>query len=321
MNEFANLTPEFIFEAVEKACGCGLTGHLRDLPSYINRVYELEDEDGKRIIAKFYRPGRWTQKALLEEHQYLYDCVESEIPVIPPIKFRNGQTLFQQKGQFMAAFPKLAGREFEINTSEEWIRIGSLLGRLHAAGVKRKADNRIHYHPEKSTLKDADHLINKGFVPNHLTGRFKEIIGNIIDFTLPLYNSVDYIRVHGDFHRGNILDRQDEGLMLIDFDDMMMAPAVQDFWLMLPNHLSQSMAEMEWMLEGYVQFMDFDKKSLTLIEPLRAMRIIYFLAWCSTQVDDFQFKSKFPLWGTANFWKNEIDDLTQQYHIMLDQEL
>jgi Ser/Thr protein kinase RdoA (MazF antagonist) len=288
------------------------------MPSYINRVYELEDDEGNRIIAKFYRPGRWTEKALLDEHQYLLDCVESEIPVVPPMKLKDGQTLFRQDEQFLAVFPKRAGREFEVNTREEWIRIGGVLGRLHATGIKRKADNRIQYHPEKSTSKDVNHLLDKGFVPAHLTERFREITENILEFTKPLFESVEFIRVHGDFHRGNIMDRPGEGLMLIDFDDMMMGPNIQDFWLMLPNHLSKSTAEMEWMVEGYRQFMDFDEKNLRLVEPLRAMRIIYFLAWCSTQVDDFQFQNKFPAWGNANFWEKEIDDLVQQYQIMLD---
>jgi Ser/Thr protein kinase RdoA (MazF antagonist) len=155
-------------------------------------------------------------------------------------------------------------------------------------------------------------------VPDRLRGPFRDAASRIIEMSAPLFDGVERIRVHGDCHRGNILDRLEQGLLLIDFDDMAMGPPVQDLWLLLPDRAAQSIREIELFIEGYQLFRTFDRASLRCIEPLRAMRMIYFLAWCSRQVDDFQFRRNFPDWGSDAFWQKEINDLREQLGFIMD---
>ena len=175
-------------------------------------------------------------------------------------------------------------------------------------------------HPESTTLPEIEQLLGGGFMSSHQAGRFKEITSRIVDIALREFEGVDLQRIHGDCHRANILERPDEGLMVIDFDDMVMGPAVQDIWLLLPDHANQSRHEINLILEGYEQFLEFDDRTLRLVEILRAMRIIYFLAWCSTQVDDFKFQTNFPDWGSEMFWQRELADLEHQYHAILNDD-
>ena len=155
---------------------------------------------------------------------------------------------------------------------------------------------------------------------SHQADRFKELTFSIVDIALAEFDGIDLQRIHGDCHRANILERPDSGLMVIDFDDMVMGPPVQDIWLLLPDHANQSRHEINLILDGYEQFMEFDDRSLRLVEILRAMRLIYFLSWCSTQADDFRFKVHFPDWGSEQFWQREISDIEHQYHAILNDE-
>jgi Ser/Thr protein kinase RdoA (MazF antagonist) len=309
---FSELTPDVILSAVEAAMGVRLTGLVNPFPSYINRVYELRAADGTKYVAKFYRPGRWSAEAIADEHAFLADCAELEIPVVPPIAFPTGRTTAESSGIVFSVFPKRAGRQFEINTDDDWIRVGSLIARVHMAGGKRAAPSRIVLGPLESCARDVKHLLDGGYVTKQHTEAFQRVTGEIIDIAAPLFEGVRKIRVHGDFHRGNVLDRMGEGLLVIDFDDMAMGPPIQDLWLMLPDHAKKSRLELDFLAEGYDQFGSFDWKQVKLIEPLRAMRIIYFLAWCSRQIDDFQFRRNFPDWGSTRFWDKEIADIEDQ---------
>lgn len=310
--DFENLTPEKIINAVEAAIGQPMTGLTSPLPSYINRVYELQAQNGKRVIAKFYRPGRWTKEALLEEHVFVLDCAEDEVPVIAPMTLSNGATIDSVGGIFFAVFPKRFGREFEITEDEDWRRLGRVTARIHNAGKKKEAKGRVRLHPHMSTAADIRHLTESGFISSRLIDSFQEIGHKVVDLSATLFEGIEFIRLHGDCHRGNILHRPGEGLMVIDFDDMMTGPPVHDIWMLLPEYAYKCQREIDLILEGYEMFRTFDRHTLRLIEPLRAMRIIYFLAWCSRQANDFRFKSTFPDWGSEGFWKKEIADLTRQ---------
>lgn len=312
ITDFHTLTPDIFISAVEAAIKIPMTGLLSPLPSYINRVYEMQDMDGKRIIAKFYRPGRWSLEMLKEEHRYILDCHEEEIPVIPPIRLANGSTLDQVNGVYFSVFPKKMGREFEIMEEEDWKRMGRVIGRMHIAGCRNGAPSRLRLHPALSTKNDIRELLESGTIPKPYVPSFQEVTQRILDKITPLFDTIKTIRVHGDCHQKNLIFRPGEGIMIIDFDDMMTGPAVQDLWLFLPDHLNRCRAEMDLILEGYSQFREFDAKELKLIEPLRAMRMIYFLAWLARQSGDYQFKRNFPEWGSDQFWKNEITDLYKQ---------
>lgn len=300
---------------VEQSTGLKLTGLATPLPSYINRVYEIQQDDGTRLIAKFYRPGRWSRAALQDEHDFVADCEAEEIPVIASMKLNGGKTLHEADGIYFTIFPKRFGRQLEINTDEDWTRVGRLLGRVHMVGSRREAKARTDLHPGRSIAEHVNHLINNKFVTPRYVKDFKAATTSILDLITPLFDDAEFIRIHGDCHCGNLLDRPGEGIMIIDFDDMMVGPPVQDLWLLLPDRADQCRRELDLLLKGYEQFREFDDRTFRLIEPLRAMRIIYYLAWCSRQVNDFKFRTTYPEWGTDAFWQREVSDLSRQLQI------
>lgn len=314
---FESLTPDIIVTAVEQACGLPMTGLAIALPSYINRVYEVRAKDGTKLIAKFYRHNRWTSQAIMDEHQFLLDCAMAEVPVVAPIKLTNGTTLFSNDTMNLAVFPKRAGRQLEICDESYWPRIGSLLARMHLCGEKNSAAHRVTISPTQSALNDVEFLCHD-IIPEPLKAAYFNTAKKILDFGTPLFADLECIRIHGDCHCGNILDRLDEGLQLIDFDDMAMGPPVQDLWLLLPERAANARYEIDLFVEGYQRFRKFDRAGLAVIETLRAMRMIYFCAWCSRQTDDFQFKTRYPDWGTGTFWQRETNDLREQLGFILD---
>lgn len=310
--DFEHLVPDVMLDAVEHALGVRMTGLATPLPSYINRVYEIQTMDGERLIAKFYRPGRWSREALQEEHDFVRDCAEDEIPVIAPSVYGEGNTLHVTDGIYFTIFPKRWGRQLELNSPKDWLRVGRLLGRVHVTGSRREAHARTNLHPDVSTASHIDHLLDNGFVTPRYRDAFDDVTSRILDRIVDLFDDVEFIRIHGDCHCGNLLNRPGEGIMMIDFDDMMVGPPVQDFWLLLPGRADECRRELNLLLRGYGQFREFDDYTLCLIEPLRAMRIIYFLAWCSRQVNDYRFRTLYPEWGSDAFWQREVSDLTHQ---------
>ena len=317
LQSFENLVPMMMIDAVEEAIGQRMGGLAAPLPSYINRVYEFETATGTRLIAKFYRPGRWSMEALAEEHQFVRQCAALEIPVVAPLALQNGSTLATTIDNIhFAVYPKRSGREIEINDEEAWRRIGSLIARVHNVGDDEDAPHRLMHHPLETTGEEIGKLLDGGYiVPMHRKA-FRAIADRIMDLIVPLFDDIEFIRIHGDCHRANILERPGEGLMLIDFDDMMVGPPIQDLWLLLPEHALESRQEIDWLLSGYTMLRDFDRRTLRLIEPLRAMRMIYFLAWIAQQSVDFNFMQRFEGWGTDAFWRREITDLEQQYEVI-----
>jgi|WetSurMetagenome_2_1015567.scaffolds.fasta_scaffold14612_7 Ser/Thr protein kinase RdoA (MazF antagonist) len=318
MTDFKVLTPDLIINSVEKAVGKRFTGLLIQHPSYINRVYELQAMDTERVVAKFYRPGRWSREALEDEHAFIADCDADEIPVVAPITLSNGSTLMNIEGINLAVFPRKGGRMFEINTDEDWVRVGGIIGRIHAAGAKRQAPHRVRLHPGISTRADIEFLLEGGFIHPELRDAFRELCFQILGEITGLFNGVEYIRIHGDCHRGNLIERPGEGLMVIDLDDMMTGPPVHDLWLMLPDHYTRAKREIELIMSGYEEFREFDYSTLKLIEPLRFMRIIYYLAWCARQGDDLDFQRDHPDWGNEMFWSRELVDLRHQFQIIME---
>ncbi|MBB6482044.1 serine/threonine protein kinase [Spirochaeta isovalerica] len=315
---FSGLTPHLLIDGVENFTGDRYTGHTNPLTSYINRVYEVEREDGVKMIVKYYRPGRWTLDAIYDEHDFIFDCLEDEIPVVAPVELNNDSTVALWDEYAFALFPKKSGPMLEINSDDEWIRAGELIGRIHRAGARFNSEYRMKLDPENSTEKFVENLLFGGLINEANRKPFEAVCRKIIKTIKPLFADFETIRVHGDCHRGNIIHRPGEGLMIIDFDDMGTAVPVQDLWMLLPGRLEQSRREMNLLLEGYETFRDFDYRSLKLIEPLRAMRIIYYIEWCSLQVGEHHFVRNNPDWGTDIYWRNEINDLEVQCHEILD---
>lgn len=310
---FQNLTPDKVISLVEKVLGRSCTNLCRPLNSYINRVYELRADDDSGLIAKFYRPRRWSKQALQDEHDFLLELQNEEIPVVAPLVLQNGDTLAGYGDMYFAVFPKKGGRSFDEYNDEQWLEIGRLLGRIHMVGVRRESKDRIVMKPDISMAGQIDYLLGQKFIPPHLTEQFKDVTGQIIATISSLFVGVEMMRIHGDCHFANLLYRPNESFHIVDFDDMAIGPPVQDFWMLLPGYMRESLAEIEIFLEGYETFRAFDRRTLNLIEPLRAMRYIHYIAWCARQVAEDGFSHVAPDFGTAHYWQREINDLQEQF--------
>ena len=329
---FDYLTPDLVIAAVEAFFPIRLDGMVTPYASYVNRVYGLRTDDGDEYVAKFYRPGRWNRESILEEHRFLSELSAADVPVVAPLGDDDGDTLFEVEaeveGEFeggedvtggtdepvypFALFHKRGGRGFDAESDEDWMRLGSLVGRVHLVGEQADAPNRRVVDPDLWIRPFVTELVDDGVVHPDFSEEFQTLAMDGLDRITPLLNGVRRIRLHGDCHRGNILERGDEGLLLIDFDDMMTGPAVQDLWLLLPDHADECRREITMMLEGYEQFRPFDRRELQAIEGLRFMRMIHFLAWRARQRHDHWFARQFPDWGNRAFWLREVEDMKEQ---------
>jgi len=309
---FNRLTPELILAQVESALGLACTNLCRPYNSYINRVYELEDKAGNGMVVKFYRPGRWSRQALEDEHNFLLELAAEEIPVIAPLALHQGGTLGQYENMFFAVYPRKGGRCVDEFTDDQWLAIGRLLGRTHMVGAKNIARGRTRMHPAVTTAAQVEYIRTSGLIPEDLIDPYTRITARIITEIEPLFAAGESIRIHGDCHTGNLIYRPGESFFLIDFDDMVQGPPVQDFWMLLPGPLEDAFVEVDLLLEGYETFRRFDRASLRLIEPLRAMRYIHYSAWCAHQVISDGATSVIPDFGSRPYWQTEIDDLVDQ---------
>jgi Ser/Thr protein kinase RdoA (MazF antagonist) len=309
---FHSLTPDRIITLVEKALDRRCTNLCRPLISYINRVYELEAEDGSGLVAKFYRPGRWSLNGLQDEHDFLLELAGQEIPVIAPLMLQDGSSLGRHENICFAVFPKMGGRSYDEYNDDQWLELGRLLGRTHNVGAMHLPKDRLTMTPDKSTRQQVDYILEGSFMDDDMLGRFKELTDGLINEISPLFHNKEMIRIQGDCHFSNLIYRPDESFYIIDFDDMAMGPPVQDFWMLLPGYREDSLAEIEIFLEGYEMFRDFDMGSLRLIEPLRAMRYIHYTAWCAHQFAEDGETRVDADFGSRQYWQTEMDDLEDQ---------
>lgn len=315
---FQDLGPDLVLGLVERVLGISLTNLFRPLNSYINRVYELEQDGGAGLIVKFYRPGRWSQAALQEEHDFLLELAAEEIPVIAPMRFPDGGTLGRYKGVHFAVFPKRGGRTLDEFDDEQWLQLGRLLGRVHAIGERTATQYRPVMSPAAATRQQLDYLLTGRIVPEEVKSGLKQVVESIITEIEPLFAGTRPIRIHGDCHFANIIHRPGESFFLIDFDDMVMGPPVQDIWMLLPGTLEDAFAEMDMLLEGYEMFRPFDRRSFRLIEPLRAMRFVHYMAWCAHQVAADGMTRVLEDFGSQAYWQKEIADLHDQLERIRD---
>ena len=310
---FETLTPDRVLDLVEGALGCRCNGICRGRASYINRVYEVGLNDGAFVIAKFYRPGRWSRLALQDELDFVSELAADELPVVSPMPGKGGELLQLVEGLPFAIFPRCGGRPLEELTPADWQQLGRLLGRLHNVGARHPPHDRIILGPETSLAANLDFLLDGGFIPGALHDDYGAEVESIIEMIAPYFEGVPSIRIHGDCHHGNILHRPGEAFHLIDFDDMALGPPVQDIWMLLPGHPRESLAELDALAEGYEMFRPFDWSQLRLVEALRAMRYVHYAAWCGRQQADQGFVQTVPGWGTADYWGQEIAQLARQY--------
>ena len=309
---FPGLTPPLILDLAEAALGVRCTNLCRPYNSYINRVYELADRDGRGLVIKFYRPGRWSRAGVQDEHDFLLELAAEEIPVIAPLRLRDGSTLGAHGRLLFALYEKKGGRHPVEFTDDQWLAMGRLLGRLHQVGARRQPHDRPRLHPQASTRAHLDFLRASGLLPADLAPAYEQVTAAIVDEITPLFARTESIRIHGDCHRGNIIDRPGESLHLIDFDDMAVGAPVQDFWMLLPGTLADAAVEADLLIEGYETFRPFDRTSLRLIEPLRAMRYVHYSAWCARQVVEDGHSPVIPDFGSRTYWQTETRELADQ---------
>ncbi len=318
---FFELGPDLILKTVDDL-GFKTTGRVMAMNSMENRVYEVEIEsdstnpsDHSKII-KFYRLGRWTVDQIQDEHDFLQDLNEFELPVIAPLSFED-RTLFRlpEEDLYYTLFPKQGGRAPDEFTVEEIEQVGRLIGRLHNIGSMKKATHRLTLNPEVYLKSNLDYLIGQKIVPHHYEQSYKQNLEAIYQLTKDSFNNVTNIRLHGDCHLGNILKREDV-FHLIDFDDMVMGPAIQDLWLLLPGRDDYANNLRQHLLMGYTTMREFNYEELKLTEVLRTLRMINYSAWIAKRFDDPAFKQAFPFFESPSYWEGQVNDLREQiYHI------
>ena len=311
---FFDLTPERVLEAVEMA-GLECNNLCYPLNSFENRVYEVELKDSSRVVAKFYRPGRWSSEQILEEHAFLEELAAAEIAVCPVRMFPDGTSLKEMDDIFFSVSDRRGGRAPDELDEALATRLGMLTARLHNVGGTRAA-------PARRPL-DGDHFVRRPIawleentsLPPALESRYfgsAEAIADMADRLLPEF---DTIRIHADLHLGNVLLR-DGVLRLLDFDDMAPGPAVQDMWLALPGRDEVTARLRSSFLAGYEQFRLFDRSSVKLVEPLRGLRLVRYAAWLARRWDDPAFRLGWPQFGTFEYWEGETRDLEDQVKII-----
>ncbi|MEQ6331220.1 MAG: serine/threonine protein kinase [Ectopseudomonas oleovorans] len=315
---FSTLTPDLVLDAVESL------GYLSDarvlaLNSYENRVYQVGIENETPLIAKFYRPDRWSDAAIREEHSFSAELAEHEVPVVAPLA-RDGETLFEHGGFRFALFPRRGGRAPEPGNLDQLYRLGQLLGRMHAIGASRPFAHRETLAVDSFGHAALASLLDGGFVPRSLLPAYESVARDLLARLDELFSRVRYtpIRLHGDCHPGNLLHR-DDAFHVVDLDDCRMGPAVQDLWMMLAGERHERLSQLAELVDGYQEFHDFASRELPLIEGLRALRLMHYSAWLARRWDDPAFPMSFPWFGTERYWGEQILMLREQL-AALDEE-
>src|SRR5690606_17709044 len=291
---YERLTPDVIIAAVESQ-GWLSDRRILALNSYENRVYQVGVEQGEPLIAKFYRPGRWSDAAIGEEHRFALELADAEIPVEPPL-VRAGLTLFEFEGFRFALYRRRGGRWPELGSREEREWMGRFLGRIHMIGRRGRFQHRGQIDVDRMGLESRNYLLEFGWIPEHLESAYDSLTSDLLERIHAAFDAageVAYIRLHGDCHRGNIL-WSDAGPHFVDLDDCIMGPAIQDLWMLLSGSRAEMTEQLSHLLEGYSQFADFDLRELTLLESLRTLRMIHYSAWLAHRWSRPAVRGGFP---------------------------
>ena len=316
---YDNLTPDIILDAIE-SIGFEVSGSLFPLNSYENRVYQIGLNDESDLIAKFYRPHRWSDAMILEEHAFSSELAENDIPVIAPININN-KSLFIYQGYRFAIFPKRGGRSPELDNDEHLKWLGRFMGRIHAVGRTARFQHRPTLTVKRLGYDSYHFLTENNFIPDYLQHNYALVVEEILEKVSNRFEAclATNIRIHGDCHPGNILWTPD-GPHFVDLDDTMMGPAIQDLWMLLSGDQGQMEKQFKVIMEGYSMFSNFDLAELSLIEPLRALRQLHYSAWLARRWDDPAFPLHFPWFNTPRYWEDHLNDLRQQ-NMLLDEDI
>ena len=300
---FADLNPDLLLDALD-SIGIRAESGLLPLNSYENRVYQFVAEDGARYVTKFYRPQRWTNEQIDEEHQFTLELAEQEIPVAAPIAI-DKRTLHPFQNHRLALFPSMGGRQFEVDNFDQLEWVGRFLGRIHRVGQRTTFAHRPTISLKEYLYQPRQVLEQSTMIPEHLKHSFFADLDTLIrELEQQWHNDWQSIRLHGDCHPGNILWR--DGPLFVDLDDARNGPAVQDLWMLLNGERHDQLAQLDTILEAYSEFADFDQKQLQLIEPLRGLRMVHYMAWLTRRWEDPAFPQAFPWFADAKYWEGQV---------------
>ena len=320
LTPYYRLDPEELIKVVE-SIGLLCDGRLLALNSYENRVYQVGVEDAAPLITKVYRPGRWTDEQILEEHTFAIEISDAEIPLIPPMVI-NGQTLHEHNGFRFAMFERRGGHAPELDQKNTLVWLGRFLGRMHAVGVGTAFQSRPALTIKSFGHEPVKELLEGDWLPPHLESAFTSLADDLlisIEAAFERAGSFSKIRLHGDCHPGNILWR--DGPLFVDLDDCRSGPAVQDLWMLLSGESYEMAEQMKDVLEGYTQFHDFNRRELNLIEALRTLRMLHHAAWLAKRWQDPAFPIAFPWFGEPRYWEDLVLSLREQLGRMHEEPL
>ena len=318
---YSELSPEAVLDAIE-AAGFSCDGRMLALNSYENRVYQIGIEDGAPVVAKFYRPARWTDAAIREEHAFACELAAQEIPVVAPL-VRAGATLHVHQGFRYAVFPRRGGRWPELGTADDREWVGRFLGRIHAVGRAARFHERARLSVEVLGRQSRDFVLEGDWMPDYLAIKYEEVTDELLEAVEARahnWGGARLGRILGDCHRGNIL-WTDLGPHFVDLDDCLTGPAIQDLWMLLAGGRQEMRTELRDLLTGYEQFLAFDRGEIALIEPLRALRMIHYSAWLARRWHDPAFPMAFPWFAEPRYWEQHHRSLQDQLAAVLESPL
>lgn len=313
IHPYARLTPDSVLQSLEHQ-GFRCDGRLLALNSYENRVYQIGIEDDSPLIAKFYRPDRWSREAVLEEHAFALELSEREIPVIAPLVNAQGESLHEREGFLFAIYPRCGGRWPDLDTTDQRVQMGRFLGRMHGVGASGQFRYRGRIDIDTLGTSAREFLLSRDIIPPYLQEAYATLSADLlatIQAQFDTAGALRHIRLHGDCHPGNIL-WTDAGPHFVDLDDSRSGPAIQDLWMLLSGSPEDMRAQLNDLLEGYSMFHDFEMSGVLLIEALRTLRIMHYAAWIARRWDDPAFPRAFPWYDSPRYWEEHILSLREQ---------
>lgn len=329
---FANLSPSDVLNSIEQF-GYQCDGRLLALNSYENRVYRVGLDDGRNIIAKFYRPQRWSNESIIEDHRYTQMLAELEIPVVAPLEIESkksdslvtisNKTLLETQDFRIALFENRGGRAPDLEDFDQLEQMGRFMGRIHQVGKSEAFKYRPTLNIDTFGIQARSYILSNDFIPRDLLQAYESLTEQLLNEVELCYQragDVELIRCHGDCHPSNVL-WTDDGPHIVDFDDARMAPAVQDLWMFLSGDRADQTAGLDAVLAGYTEFCDFDARQLHLIEALRTLRLIHYYGWLAKRWEDPAFKIAFPWFNTQQCWEEHVLSLREQAALLHEEPL